>query len=148
MTLISPPDCLYYLISRSTLVATSILKQELATAGVGHVKPAYLGVLLTLWRENGLQVSVLGRRAGLEPSTMTSLIDRMERDGIIVRRADPHDRRAQRIFLTAEGQKIQNCVLEVVDRMLSRVTKGITESEISQVKDILRRFIANIHPEK
>ena len=76
-----PPDCPYYLISRSMLAVTSLLKKGFANEGINTIKPAYLSVLLSLWNEDGLKGNELGRRAGLEPSTMTGLLDRMERDG-------------------------------------------------------------------
>jgi hypothetical protein len=47
---IDPVNCPYYLISRVTLVVTSALKEGLASAGVGDVKPAYLGALFALWK--------------------------------------------------------------------------------------------------
>ena len=96
-------DCPYYLISRATLVVTAALRRGMAEAGVGHVRPAYVGVLMSLWRDDGLKVGELGRRAGLEPSTMTGLLDRMERDGLLERGPDPTDRRALRILLTQKG---------------------------------------------
>ncbi len=68
-----PRDCPYHLVSRATLLVTSALRKELRDAGVDHVRPAYFGVLLSLWREDGLKAVELGRRAGLEPSTMTGL---------------------------------------------------------------------------
>ena len=77
----SPTDCLYYLVSRATLVTTAALRRALTDAGVGEVKPAYLGVLMSLWQEDGLRATVLARRAGLEPSSVTGLVDRMEGAG-------------------------------------------------------------------
>ena len=97
-----PPDCPYYLISRATLAVTSHLKKGFANEGIGTIKPAYLGVLLSLWDEDGLKANELGKRAGLEPSTMTGLLDRMERDGLVKREPDPNDRRAHRIHLTQD----------------------------------------------
>src|SRR3954468_18005583 len=41
-----------------------------------------------------LSPSALARRAGLHPATMTGVLDRLERDGWIVRERDPSDRRA------------------------------------------------------
>lgn len=145
MTVTNPIECPYYLISRVTLVVTSALKKGFAEAGVEQVKPAYLGVLLSLWQEDGLQVARLGRRAGLEPSTMTGLLDRMERDGLAKRVADPRDRRAQRICLTTEGRNIQDTVTVVVDRILSNVFEGIPAEQIKAAKDILRQVLANTH---
>lgn len=138
-----PKDCPYYLVSRSTLAVTAELKDEFAAAGLDAVRPGYLGVLMSLWREDGLNVVELGRRAGVEPSTMTGLLDRMERDGMVVRRADPADRRAQRIYLTDEGKRVRQPVLDAVDRTLARVLAGVSEEDLLRVKQVLRQVLAN-----
>lgn len=138
-----PKDCPYYLISRSALAVTAELKEEFASAALEGVRPAYLGVLLTLWRDDGPSAVELARRAGLEPSTMTGLLDRMERDRLLVRRADPDDRRAQRIYLTDTGRAVRRPTLAAVDRTLARVLDGVSETELIRLKDILRRVLAN-----
>ena len=92
MKLNSVKECPYYLISRVSLVVTSALKKGFANAGVEQVRPAYLCALMSLWQEDGLKVIELGKKAGLEPSTMTGLLDRMERDGLVSRTTDPRDR--------------------------------------------------------
>lgn len=140
-----PTECPYYLISRATLVVTSALRRDLASASVGHVRPAYLGVLMSLWNEDGLKVSELGRRAGLEPSTMTGLLDRMARDGLLERRADPSDRRAQRIHLTRSGREVREPVSEVVNRTLDRMLEGVSGEDLSHLKDTLKRLLSNYH---
>lgn len=136
-------DCPYYLISRCTLAVTAGLKQDFASAGLDGVRPAYLGVLMTLWRDDGLSAVELARQAGLEPSTMTGLLDRMERDQLVVRRADPQDRRAQRIHLTETGRAVRKPTLTAVDRTLTRVLAGVSETDLSRMKDLLRRILAN-----
>jgi DNA-binding MarR family transcriptional regulator len=136
-----PEDCLYYLISRASLVATSMLKQEFAAAGVSGVRPAYLGVLLSLWKEDGPQAAELGRRAGLEPSSMTGLLDRMERDELIRREADPNDRRAQRIHLTRAGKRAEKPVVRIVDAMLAKLTGGIAKTKLDTTKTTLQRVL-------
>jgi DNA-binding MarR family transcriptional regulator len=138
-----PQNCPYYLISRSTLAVTAELKQEFASAGLEGVRPAYLGVLMGLWRDDGLSAVELARRAGLEPSTMTGLLDRMERDGLLVRRADPADRRAQRIHLTEAGRTVREPTLAAVDRTLARVLEGVSEADLIRIKDTLRRVLTN-----
>lgn len=143
MEIINPTDCPYYLVSRVTLVATSALKRALASAGVKQVKPAYLGVLLSLWREDGLKVNTLGQKAGLEPSTMTGLIDRMERDNLVTRLANPDDRRVQHIHLTELGRKIKKPALKVVDEAMPKVFKGISNKDLSHVKKILHQILIN-----
>ena len=138
-----PNDCPYYLVSRATLLVTTALRQELREAGVDYVRPAYLGVLLTLWREDGLKVVELGRRAGLEPSTMTGLLDRMERDGLLARASDPEDRRAHRIHLTDAGREAKSPVGRVMDRALGKILGGVRQSDLAQLKKTLRQMLAN-----
>lgn len=143
MTTFDPSECPFYLISRASLVGTSALKRELSAAGVEHVRPGYLGVLLFLWNEDGLKSVDLGRRAGLEPSTMTGLLDRMERDGLVQRQADPEDRRAQRIHLTDRGRSAKQPVRTVITRALERMFEGISQRDQDRLKATLRQVLTN-----
>jgi DNA-binding MarR family transcriptional regulator len=145
MTANDVTDCAFYLISRASLVGTSALKKELAAAGAEGIKPAYLGVLMILWAQDGLKAVELGRRVGLEPSSMTGLLDRMERDGLLTRQADPGDRRAQRIVLTARGRRARKPVSAVLDRALDTMFEGVAERDVEQLKQTLRQVLANAH---
>ena len=140
---LDPTDCPFYLVSRASLAVTAMLKRELLAAGVTQVRPSYLAVLMCLWREEGLKVVELGSRAGLEPSTMTGLLDRMERDGLVERVADPADRRAQRVHLTEHARTIREAAMSVVDKALRGVLGDVSENELEQLKLLLRRILAN-----
>lgn len=143
--MIDVTECPYYLITRASLACTARLKEALAAAGVGNIRPAYLGVLMSLWSDDGLRAVELGRRAGLEPSTMTGLLDRMERDGLVVRTPDPEDRRAQRIQLTDAGRQAKRVVGTVVTQALDQMLAGVPERDLSRLKETLRRVLANTH---
>ncbi len=141
-------ECPYYLISRVSLSVTAALKKEFATSGVEQVKPAYLCVLMSLWQEDGLKVVELGKKAGLEPSTMTGLLDRMERDELVERMTDPADRRVLRIHLTKIGREVRDPVLKAVDRVITEIFAGIPQHDILQTKNLLRHVLANANGEK
>jgi DNA-binding MarR family transcriptional regulator len=143
MKLSSPPDCPYYLISRATLAVTSQLKKGFANEGFNTIKPAYLGVLLSLWEQDGLKANKLGKRAGLEPSTMTGLLDRMERDGLLKRKPDPNDRRANKIVLTAKGVDAKEPATKIVSTTLEKAFNTIPEKDIETVKNVLRKILLN-----
>ena len=140
-------ECPYYLISRVSLSVTAALKKEFASSGVEQVKPAYLCVLMSLWQADGLKVIELSKKAGLEPSTMTGLLDRMERDELVERTTDLTDRRVLRIHLTKIGQQVRDPVLNVVDRVIAQVFAGIPQDDISQTKNLLRHVLANANAE-
>ena len=141
-------ECPYYLITRVSLGSTAAMKRGFAEAGIGFVRPAYLGSLMSLWREDGLKVIDLGRRAGLEPSTMTGLLDRMERDGLVERRPDPADRRVLKIFLTGTGASIRETVIRIVDSTLAGLLSGVDASEIDTLKGLLHKVLVNVREEK
>ena len=147
MMLTSLKECPYYLISRVSLLVTAALKKEFASSGVEQVKPAYLCVLMSLWQEDGLKVIELSKKAGLEPSTMTGLLDRMERDDLVARTTDLTDRRVLRIHLTKTGRHVRESVLNVVDRVITEVFAGIPQKGIAQTKNLLRNVLANANAE-
>jgi len=136
-----PRACPFYLVSRVTLVMTSALKKRLTEANVPHVKPAYLWSLISLWNEDALKVVDLGKRSGLEASTMSGLLDRMERDGLVTRVPDPSDRRVLRINLTDEGRRVRDPVIREVERLLSEMLDGISDDEIARTTNLLQRIL-------
>ena len=148
MNLPLPPDCPYYLLSRATLAVTSHLKKGFADEGISTIRPAYLGVLLSLWDKDGLKANELGKRAGLEPSTMTGLLDRMERDGLVKREPDPNDRRANRIHLTQGGVDAKVSATKVVSATLGKVFCTISKKDIETTKNLLRTILLNCGKEK
>ena len=148
MNLPLPPDCPYYLLSRATLAVTSLLKKKFTDEGISTIRPAYLGVLLSLWDKDGLKANELGKRAGLEPSTMTGLLDRMERDGLVKREPDPNDRRANRIHLTQEGADAEVSATKVVSTTLKKVFRTISKKDIETTKNLLRTILLNCSKEK
>jgi len=137
-------DCPYYLVTRVSLQVTAALKKGFISAGVQKVRPAYLGVLMSLWQADGEKVVALGRKVGLEPSTMTGLLDRMERDGLVARGIDPQDRRAQQIRLTPLGRDVKEPVQAVVEAVMAKVFAGVVASELEQAKKLLRQALGNL----
>jgi len=142
-----PSECPFFLISRVTLQITSAMKKGLSESGVTAVRPAYLGVLLCLWQEDDRKVIDLGRCARLEPSTMTGLLDRMERDGLVSRALDPHDRRAYRICLTATGKNVKAPVMAVTETVVSKFFEGISDDDLNHTMSILQRVLINLGEE-
>ncbi|HSV96477.1 MAG TPA: MarR family transcriptional regulator [Spirochaetota bacterium] len=153
---INPTDCPYYLITRASLAITSAMKLGFADAGLGDVKPAYLGVFMCLWmedcmgdtlgkvgKEEGMRLVDLGRCAGLEPSSMTGLIDRMEKDGLLYRTDDPTDRRAHIIRLTDRGHDLRKNVIDIVGKTISKAFWNIPADRMQAAKDVLRTVLVN-----
>ncbi len=146
----------YYLINRAYLSITAGIKKSFASAGLDRVNPAYLAVLMCLWKEEslddalaklgtsgGMKTADLARCAGIEPSSMTGVIDRMERDGLVRREDDPDDRRAQKIRLTDTGSDVRNAVIAAADAALGEAFDGVEPAGLEELKSVLRRVLLN-----
>ncbi|MCR8547916.1 MarR family transcriptional regulator [Salipiger sp. P9] len=88
--------------------------------------PAQFMTLLELWREDGLTQRDLVARLDVEQATMANTLKRMERDGLITRRAHAEDARARTIHLTARARALQGpaerAAQEVNDRAMAAMT--------------------------
>lgn len=63
-------------------------------------------ILLCLEAENGLTLKEIGNRTLIDSSSMTVLVDKLEKDQLVERQLDPQDRRAIRVFMTPKGEEI------------------------------------------
>jgi len=82
----------------------------LAPFGLTYVQ--YL-VLLVLWEGDDLPVGALGERLFLNSATLTPLLKRLERAGLIVRRRGTHDERVVRLALTPRGRALESAMRAV-----------------------------------
>jgi DNA-binding MarR family transcriptional regulator len=93
-----------FLANHMARLFASALAEGLRPLGIA---PAQFMVLLELWREDGLTQRDLVERLDVEQATMASTLNRMERDGLIERRAHATDRRAQLIHATDKARGLE-----------------------------------------
>jgi DNA-binding MarR family transcriptional regulator len=97
--------------------------------------------LLPLFEEDGLRMGELAERSHLSKQTMTELVRRLERDGLVERRPDPRDGRASLIFLSARSRAFQP-VAEGVLSELDRLTRRqLADDRIEQLKSGLEQLV-------
>lgn len=83
---------------------------------LGITYPQYL-VLLTLWEGDGRMVGAIAARLGLESSTVTPLVKRLEVAGLVTRTRNPKDERQVQVHLTERGAALQEecgCLAEAL----------------------------------
>lgn len=95
----------------------------------------------------GLSQRELAERIGLEGPTLTRHLDRMEAEGLIVRRRDPHDRRVWRIEPTAAGRRLYERLRRTADRLERTLTSGLEAAEIQALRHLLTRLRENMEGE-
>jgi len=109
--------------------------------------PLYVGqelILGQLWKEQGVTQSCLAERVGIDASTMTKALQRLERYGLIERRPDAQDTRASRVFLTAQGQALEPVIAAVWAAVEAQTVAGFTPDEADQLNYYLERIARNL----
>jgi DNA-binding MarR family transcriptional regulator len=82
----------------------------------------------------------LAHALGLDKTTLTSLLDRMENRGFITRCLDTHDRRARIPVLTDAGRSVQCKVAAARDHAEAMALRGFTAAEQELLRDLLARL--------
>jgi MarR family transcriptional regulator for hemolysin len=114
------------------------------------ISRAQWAVLMRIDRNEGLKQSELADMLDLQPITLTRLLDRLSENGLIERRADPNDRRANRLYLKPAAKPLLGRLANLGAGMMETVLDGISSTsiermlkELSAVKDNLRSAIAS-----
>jgi DNA-binding MarR family transcriptional regulator len=84
----------------------------------------------------------LAHALGLDKTTMTSLLDRMEARGLVTRCTDSHDRRARIPALTADGRRVQAEVTRARDHVEASLLGTFSRQEQDLLRDLLARLAA------
>lgn len=97
-------------------------------------------VLAELWREDGLNQTELGSRLGIRPPTVTKMLRRMERSGLIDRRSDADDARVLHVFLASRGVALRATVEARCAEVERRTFRALTPSQLSALRELLGRL--------
>jgi DNA-binding MarR family transcriptional regulator len=103
-----------------------------------------LPVFFALSAGRALPQKALAEAAAIEQPTMAATLARMERDGLIERRADPRDGRSSLISLMPDALKKTPDVLDAVHGGNNEALVGLSSEERDQLLRLLRRVIANL----
>ena len=83
-------------------------------------------------------------QAGIEQPTMAATLGRMERDGIIARRSDPHDKRSVRFSFTPAMREKIPAIRDAIDGMNIDALAGLTPDDKKSFKAMLAAMISSV----
>ena len=83
-------------------------------------------------------MSQLAARARLSKQTMTTMVRLLERDGLVLRKPDPADGRATRVYLTARGRSFEPVAERVLGELDSLVRTHLSPTDLDRLKATLK----------
>jgi MarR family transcriptional regulator, organic hydroperoxide resistance regulator len=107
------------------------------------ITPPQFVALQWLFEGGDMTIGELSNKMFLACSTTTDLIDRMEKNHLVMRVKDPNDRRVVRIHLLEEGERIIEEVIQKRQNYLSEVLGNFSKEEIL----VLEKSLAKLHHE-
>jgi MarR family transcriptional regulator for hemolysin len=128
-------------LANTSKTVSRAFNDRLAEAG-GSV-PVWL--ILSSLKSNERRTQLdLARAVGIEGPTLTRHLDGLEENGIVRRVRDSSDRRAVRVELTAEGERLFQTLRQAVVAFNRELTAGVTETELDRVRKTLARLEQNV----
>ena len=80
------------------------------------------------------------------PATVSNMVKRMEKNGLVKRQSDPHDERISRVFITDQGRRSSEDIEQVFAQIEKEIVKGFTVEEAQQLKTFFLRIYENLLP--
>lgn len=107
---------------------------------LGFASDSDFALLEALYSKGALPVNTLGRKLLLTSGSITTAVDRAERQGWVRRVADPSDKRVALVELTEAGRERARQALRVHFRNLATVLGGLDSAEQAQLAALLRKL--------
>jgi DNA-binding MarR family transcriptional regulator len=109
-----------------------------------EINPAQGRIMFALWQNDGISINELAKKTRLKKSTLTSMLDRLERMGYIRRQRSKKDRRKILIKRTEKDRTMEKKYVEVSEEMTRLFYKGFSKSQIDRFEKDLERILNNL----
>jgi len=112
--------------------------------GTLGLEPRHYAVLRAVRQACGLSQQAIAERLKIPASTMVSLVDHMEQQGLLQRRPHATDRRTRLLYLTDSGGKLLSEATKLSAAWERQICAGLSTTERELLLSLLRRVASNI----
>jgi DNA-binding MarR family transcriptional regulator len=109
--------------------------------------PALFAVLNYLAAQEGSTQRAIGTAMGIDPSTMVSIVDGLQAEGLASRRPHPTDRRAHAVTITTKGRRALERARRMAKRAEDEVLSGLSAAEREQLMGLMRQALEAVPPQ-
>ncbi|MHA1460658.1 MAG: MarR family winged helix-turn-helix transcriptional regulator [Promethearchaeota archaeon] len=133
-----------FLIAKIHQITNRIFTQMLKDYGIEELNPGQGRILFALWQKDDIPIRELSIKTQLTKSTLTTMLKRLETAGYLTRNSDDDDERITKVKLSQMSKNLQSKYLGVSRKMTEVFYGSLTEKEIDQFEDFLRRILDNL----
>ncbi len=132
-----------YLMTRTHLTLKKQLNKAFADAG-HDIRVEQMGLMRCLWQQDGVSQRELVNQVKKVKSSITRLIDNMEKRNLVVRIPDQNDKRNRLIYLTHKGKALQEQLEVILNKKLEEAYQNIEKEHIQICKNVLIDMFNNL----
>ena len=133
-----------FLVTKIKQLGDRIFEKILSEKNIDAFNGAQGRILYVLWQEDGIPIKSLSIKCGLAITSLTTMLEKMENQGLIRRVQSETDKRKTLLFLTEKAHSLKGEYDSVSDEMGSIYYKGFSEEEIAQFEEYLDRIRKNL----
>jgi DNA-binding MarR family transcriptional regulator len=97
-----------------------------------------------LWKKDRIPISELVKETSLSKSTLTTMLERLEKSGHLTREQSDTDKRTTIICLTAKSSSLRADYQKISSEMTQLFYNGLSDEEISKFELTLKKILANL----
>lgn len=133
-----------FLVTKIKQLGDRIFEKVLAEKGIDAFNGAQGRILYVLWQEDDIPIKAISDRCGLAITSLTTMLERMEKQDLIRRVQDEKDKRKTLLYLTENAKALKDDYDAVSEQMSGIYYRGFSEEEIIQFESFLQRVQENL----
>ncbi|SFI35099.1 mobile rSAM pair MarR family regulator [Pseudobutyrivibrio sp. OR37] len=133
-----------FLVTKIKQLGDRIFERILAEKNIDAFNGAQGRILYVLWQEDGVPIKIISEKSGLAITSLTTMLERMEKNGLISRKTDEADKRKTLLFLTDKAKELKEAYDSVSNEMGNIYYRDFTDKEILQFEKYLNRIRVNL----
>ena len=128
-------QCINFLLTTAQHTVFQFLNSQLSAY---DITPSQYGVLSCLWTREYATPKQISEILCLDTSTISGVLDRMQKQGLIERFVNKEDRREIRVVVTEKGKALQEPIQQIIETVNEVVLRDFSEEEVQKLKENLK----------
>ena len=134
-----------YLIGQINKLTNRHINELLKEENVREFNGAQGTIIFVLTNEGPMPIKDIGKATGLAKTSLTSMLDRMEKQGLIEKRENENDKRSTIIALNERAKSYKEVIEKVSQRVSKEYYKGLRAKEVERFEATLQKVLKNLN---
>lgn len=123
--------------------SASFARRGLAGFAEQGLSPARVRLIVAVGEAPGIRMRDLAEQLGVTARAVTPLVDGLEGEGLMLRKADPADRRAFRLHLTETGEGLRSVISDLQEKVSDHVFNALNQTDRDHLAELLRKLVTS-----